>query len=210
MTRTLSTIRASCRPSGAAPNNSFKPNALRYTKHMADKACHVFGSTTHVGLTQALGRMTRIGATGLLLVLVACSQSPPPPVDLSHTDRGVLAGCPVLPGVDSVAVTRQDGVDFRLCKYTHTQTGRVLFDVYVGEHPQSHDRLRYAATTRANGKDLIWFYTPTGGWGRPRTWYTYLPTGSPRGTVMVVNFTTHRRGQFEAVSDLVAHLQPSL
>src|SRR3546814_6170815 len=31
--------------------NSFKPNALRYTKHMADKACHVFGSTTHVGLT---------------------------------------------------------------------------------------------------------------------------------------------------------------
>jgi len=36
------------------PNNSFKPNALRYTKHMADKACHVFGSTTHVGLTQVL------------------------------------------------------------------------------------------------------------------------------------------------------------
>src|SRR3546814_8461130 len=35
-------------------NNSFKPNALRYTKHMEDKACHVFGSTTHVGLTQAL------------------------------------------------------------------------------------------------------------------------------------------------------------
>src|SRR3546814_12836936 len=26
-------------------NNSCKPNALRYTKHMADKACHVFGST---------------------------------------------------------------------------------------------------------------------------------------------------------------------
>ena len=38
-----------------APNNSFKPNLLRYTKHMAEKACHVFGSTTQVGLTQALG-----------------------------------------------------------------------------------------------------------------------------------------------------------
>ena len=37
------------------PNNSFKPNLLRYTKHMADTACHVFGSTTQVGLTQALG-----------------------------------------------------------------------------------------------------------------------------------------------------------
>src|SRR3546814_7221009 len=37
-----------------APNNSFKPNLLRYTKHMAEKACHVFGSTAQVGLTQAL------------------------------------------------------------------------------------------------------------------------------------------------------------
>src|SRR5690606_32429053 len=39
------------------PNNSFKPNLLRYTKHMSEKACHVFGSTTQVGLTQALGFM---------------------------------------------------------------------------------------------------------------------------------------------------------
>jgi len=38
-----------------APNNSFKPNLLRYTKAMAEKACHGFGSTTQVGLTQALG-----------------------------------------------------------------------------------------------------------------------------------------------------------
>ena len=40
---------------GLRPNNSFKPNLLRYTKHMAEKACHVFGSATQVGLTQALG-----------------------------------------------------------------------------------------------------------------------------------------------------------
>src|SRR3546814_10536935 len=38
-----------------APNNSFKPNALRYTNNMAGRACHVVGSATHVGLTQALG-----------------------------------------------------------------------------------------------------------------------------------------------------------
>ncbi len=38
---------------------SFKPNLFRSTKHMAEKACHVFGSATQVGLTQALGsRMT--------------------------------------------------------------------------------------------------------------------------------------------------------
>lgn len=38
------------------PNNSFKPNLLRYTNNVAGKACHVVGSTTQVGLTQVLGR----------------------------------------------------------------------------------------------------------------------------------------------------------
>src|SRR3546814_1343514 len=38
------------------PNNAFKPNPLRSTKHMADGACHVFGSTTQVGFTQVLDR----------------------------------------------------------------------------------------------------------------------------------------------------------
>ena len=37
-------------------NNSFKPNLLRYTKAMAEKACHGFASTTQVGLIQALDR----------------------------------------------------------------------------------------------------------------------------------------------------------
>src|SRR5690606_9075568 len=46
-----------------APNKSFKPNALRYTNNMADKACHVVGSATHVGLTQALGGNSRCAAT---------------------------------------------------------------------------------------------------------------------------------------------------
>ena len=36
------------------PNNSFKPNLLRSTNNMAGKACHVAGSATQVGLTQAL------------------------------------------------------------------------------------------------------------------------------------------------------------
>ena len=37
------------------PNNSFKPNLLRYTNNVAGKACHVVGYATQVGLTQALG-----------------------------------------------------------------------------------------------------------------------------------------------------------
>src|SRR3546814_7122073 len=39
----------------ARPNSSFNPNPLRSTNNMAGRACHVVGSTTQVGLTQALG-----------------------------------------------------------------------------------------------------------------------------------------------------------
>src|SRR5690606_377124 len=37
-----------------AHNSSFNPNPLRYTNHMAGRACHVVGSTTRVGLTQGV------------------------------------------------------------------------------------------------------------------------------------------------------------
>src|SRR3546814_20819344 len=39
----------------ARPNSSFNPNPLRSTNNMAGRACHVVGSTTPVGVTQALG-----------------------------------------------------------------------------------------------------------------------------------------------------------
>ena len=52
-----------------APNNSFKPNLLRYTKAMAERACHGFGSTTQVGLTQALGAMRTFRAVTTLLAV---------------------------------------------------------------------------------------------------------------------------------------------
>ena len=35
-------------------NNSFKPNPLRYSHNMAEKACHVLASTTQVGLIRTL------------------------------------------------------------------------------------------------------------------------------------------------------------
>jgi Protein of unknown function len=53
---------ACCRTCGSsrfkaqlAPNNSFKPNLLRYVNNMAERACHVVASATQVGLIQALG-----------------------------------------------------------------------------------------------------------------------------------------------------------
>src|SRR5690606_17855155 len=45
------------------PNSSFKPNLLRYTNNMAGKACHVVGSATQVGLTQALDLRTNVMVT---------------------------------------------------------------------------------------------------------------------------------------------------
>ena len=50
--------------SRARPNNSFKPNLLRSTNNMAERACHVVGSTTQVGLTQALGLNIEIIMSG--------------------------------------------------------------------------------------------------------------------------------------------------
>ena len=61
--------------SAGAPNNSFKPNLLRYTNNMAGKACHVVGSATQVGLTQAL-KLMRIflaAVAGAVVLLGSCS-----------------------------------------------------------------------------------------------------------------------------------------
>ena len=59
-----------------APNNSFKPNLLRYGKSVAEKACHAFVSTPQVGLTQALDTtgefMRHLLVLLLATVLVGC------------------------------------------------------------------------------------------------------------------------------------------
>lgn len=49
--RSQSTCHASWPSRRMPPNNAFKPKPLRSTKHMADTACHVLGSTTQLGLT---------------------------------------------------------------------------------------------------------------------------------------------------------------
>src|SRR3546814_408322 len=82
------------------PNNSFKPKPLRYTKGMAGKACHAFGSTTRFGLTQALGAMSKTSATllkigiavllGIALVAALVITTPKP---WTLTIIGMCLGC---------------------------------------------------------------------------------------------------------------------
>ncbi|MGY1425223.1 hypothetical protein [Lysobacter sp. A289] len=50
-------------------NNSFKPNLLRYSTVVAEKACHAVAFTAQVGLTQALGPMSKESLVSLLLSL---------------------------------------------------------------------------------------------------------------------------------------------
>ena len=45
-----------------APNNSFKPNLLRYGNGVAEEACHAVACTAQVGLTRALEVMDTFSA----------------------------------------------------------------------------------------------------------------------------------------------------
>lgn len=89
------------------PNNSFNPNPLRSTNNMAGRACHVVGSTTQVGLTQALGLNCRgIGMRSLLVAwvvalgLVGCAN--PSVVRVKDAEIGKIA-------VSTVFVPRFEG-----------------------------------------------------------------------------------------------------
>src|SRR5690554_7319507 len=56
-------------------NSSFNPNPLRSTNNMAGRACHVVGSTTQVGLTQALAPFKASHMTRFLLLILLLAVS---------------------------------------------------------------------------------------------------------------------------------------
>src|SRR3546814_13800238 len=58
------------------PNNSFKPNLLRYTNNMAGRACHVVASATQVGFNHALGLIRKLLPTAALTFSCLCTTSP--------------------------------------------------------------------------------------------------------------------------------------
>src|SRR3546814_14448371 len=79
------------------PNNSFNPNPLRSTNNMADKASHVVGSTTQVGLTQALGLMisdSDIARNAIFEILDNQLAQGSPPEVREPLDRLLAAGHP--------------------------------------------------------------------------------------------------------------------
>ncbi len=74
------------------PNNSFKPNLLRYGNGVAEKACHAVTSTTQVGLTQVLGLMIKFMAVLLTAItLLGCESSP----ERARVGSTQLQGCSI-------------------------------------------------------------------------------------------------------------------
>ena len=80
---------------GLRPNNSFKPKPLRYSKSVAEKACHAFASTTRFGLTQALGSACRLPLRHSDQLLHADGHWPPCPQCYS---LAFALGCSMLSG----------------------------------------------------------------------------------------------------------------
>jgi hypothetical protein len=79
------------------PNNSFKPNLLRYSNNMADRACHVVASATQVGLIQALGLMRAFAITACAVLLVGCNPDRVH-VDAKTADFLSMFNCPAASG----------------------------------------------------------------------------------------------------------------
>ena len=92
-----------------APNNSFKPNLLRYTNNVAGKACHVVGYATQVGLTQALGVMPRIVATFLAVAMAGCTTAEYY-VPVSGAEPREYRSCGIPGGYGSIKLTNDASV----------------------------------------------------------------------------------------------------
>ena len=121
---------------------------------------------------------------------------------------GPTPACPALPGVTNVIISGVPGPDFWSCTATHVQSGRRLFDIYVGNHPaRPGPGYRFAGYTYFGDKSLVWFAQPTGDRSSPVTWQTYLPTGDLRMSVMVVSLERTGFFDLEEITPLIAHLK---
>ena len=153
---------------------------------------------------------TVVVPAGLMAVtfLAACGSPSTGSSKLGFDPSKPAPACPTLPGVSNVRISGQPGPDFWTCSAIHTPSGKQLFHVYVGNHPNPpKPGFRYGATTGTGDKTLVWFVTPTGGWDKPRFWQTFIPTGDDRLSIMVVTFGTTGLITPDKISPLIAHLR---
>ena len=149
---------------GPAANNSFKPNLLRYTKATAEKACHGCGSTTQVGLTQALGPMLKFLAIWLFL-------APAPAAGVEHLDENEVAirekmlsavgadaeQCGSVPGGAPLEAAWN-------CAQQADREGRAFWLAIEGHRTDS--AIWHIITRDPSGKRSVFFYT-SNNWGQP-------------------------------------------
>jgi len=126
-------------------NNSFKPNLLRYTNNVAEKACHVVGSATQVGLTQALGLMKHDRLASIVFVLLMSGCTSLQDQTTTKTTIGELSRNPTkydgkVVEIDACLVNGIHGVEVSRCR------GDNLMDLAIQLSPpdkKNNSRARY-------------------------------------------------------------------
>ncbi|WP_226469907.1 hypothetical protein [Luteimonas panaciterrae] len=144
-----------------------------------------------------------------LLALAGYSAERPTTFEKPFDPNAPELGCPTLPSEFDISITGKEGIDFWSCYAINNKTGKQAFHVYVGNHPDVPDNLRYTGTTSTVHGSLSWFRPPmavkSSPWD-PKPWITFIPTGDLRMSVMVVTFTATPQ-DLPRIADTIAQLR---
>jgi hypothetical protein len=151
--------------------------------------------------------MKKAIATLMTLFMLGCNaQHEKIPVDDEDPGSSSVR-CPSLPSNLGITIKGEQGVDFLSCLATSDETGKALFDIYVGNFPDVPDGLRYAGATSTAHGNLAWFLVP--GRSKPweaKQWITFIPTGDESMSIMMVSFYA-KREDLKGIADIVAQIE---
>jgi hypothetical protein len=145
----------------------------------------------------------------LLLLLIGCHADNPTSWEKPFDPNSDAPKCPTLPQELGISISGEPGIDFLSCTAANNKTQKEAFHVYVGNHPNVPDSLRYAGTTTTVHGNLSWFNPPVAVRRAPwlsKTWITFIPTGNQHMSVMVVTFVA-APADLDPIADTIAQLK---
>ena len=177
-------------------NNSFKPNFASLHQSHGQKACHGFGSTTQVGLTQALDRMKTIPLLALLAFVGSGG--------IAHASDS--SPCPRLINDPSVKWENTRSAEYWLCHAKDT-SGTTIIKAMVASHPGvATYGFNFHSVTRTNGRDIVWFSDRDQHGENKSIARTFFSSGVSEFPVTMVWFEFSDQADFNRKADLVAQL----
>ena len=141
-----------------APNNSFKPNLLRYGNGVAEEACHAVACTAQVGLTRALGIMIHAIVLSALLLLGPCFSAYAQEIKCPTASRDEMIGndsstCRCGTDLGNVTLTPPRGLKLKAaCRLRIWQTDRFV------EIPKSRPVNLDRYDSRGNSNDGDYYF----------------------------------------------------